>query len=400
MTRPTTTSDDPEWLELVHWCNSSLDHVAALADRFAASAATGARTQTRLLFDEALRAFALVLDGRRVMSPSARMRTRAIGAALTARGLTVDALIGQLGQLTSLLSRAVLRAGHDDPPVDPELIDRAGHTLVRELLIGSGNQTDRASAVPRIALTRSELVECLVESGMVPPEAATDRQLASAYLVAVVEASPDRQRRVVAALAARSADVLTTACRQGVVALVPELSPARTGLLATELTGVLGALPGDRLRGAVAHRSRAHLPAAYREARELLALSHAVGSPPGLYRREDFLVEYAVFQNEDVARRLVRIIEPVMSSEVLRETLEAVLRADFNRSRAARDLFVHRSTLDYRLHRIEELTGHSPTSARGAHLLGAAVTMYAMRDSRQPMPEFELANPLGRAPRP
>jgi sugar diacid utilization regulator len=141
---------------------------------------------------------------------------------------------------------------------------------------------------------------------------------------------------------------------------------------------------GRRLQGrvwcGVASRVRAEIPAGYREAVDVLALARAAGSDPGVYGRDDFLVEYAVAQHDLVAGNLTAIIEPLMADPVLRETLEALIRADYNRSKAAKDLFIHRSTMDYRLRRIEKITGHSPMTGRGAQLLGAAMTVHALRN--------------------
>jgi DNA-binding PucR family transcriptional regulator len=79
-----------------------------------------------------------------------------------------------------------------------------------------------------------------------------------------------------------------------------------------------------------------------------------------------------------VSQRLVCVIQPLLGYDVLLETLEILIRTDFNRTNASRELFVHRSTLDYRIRRIDEVTGYNPMSSRGAHLLRAAMTVHAM----------------------
>ena len=67
------------------------------------------------------------------------------------------------------------------------------------------------------------------------------------------------------------------------------------------------------------------------------------------------------------------MIQPLRQNEVLWETLLAFVHADFNRNAAARGLFIHRSTMDYRLQRIAKATGCDPLSSRGAQLLSSAL---------------------------
>ena len=60
-----------------------------------------------------------------------------------------------------------------------------------------------------------------------------------------------------------------------------------------------------------------------------------------------------------------------------------------NRSQAAEQLIIHRSTLDYRIRRIEQLTGLYPGGVRGINVLSAAVTAHAVAaqaEERMPCP--------------
>jgi DNA-binding PucR family transcriptional regulator len=85
-----------------------------------------------------------------------------------------------------------------------------------------------------------------------------------------------------------------------------------------------------------------------------------------------------------VADLLVTKIEPITRNGVLLETLRALLTADGNRSKAAAKLIIHRSTLDYRLQRIEQLTGYDPTSVRQLHVLSTALTAHEATTSARP----------------
>lgn len=78
----------------------------------------------------------------------------------------------------------------------------------------------------------------------------------------------------------------------------------------------------------------------------------------------------------------LRLIEPVVARTELLRTLEALIAADGNRARAATDLIIHRSTIDYRLGRIEALTGHSPTRVRGLQTLCTALAAHTLSHTR------------------
>lgn len=124
---------------------------------------------------------------------------------------------------------------------------------------------------------------------------------------------------------------------------------------------------------AVAARPKAEIADGHREAVDVMNLVVAGRRPGGVYDLSEVLVEYAVTQDERVSRDLVSVLDPLRPHPVLWESLTAMIDADFQRNKAARDLFVHRSTLDYRLQRIAGLTGCDPMSGRGAQILMAAM---------------------------
>ena len=109
----------------------------------------------------------------------------------------------------------------------------------------------------------------------------------------------------------------------------------------------------------------------------MLALATAVHAP-GVYDLNDVLVDYAVLRQPATSAALARLVAPVVGNSVLYETLQAFIDADGNRSRAAARLVIHRSTLDYRLQRIEQVTGCRPTSARALGMLSAGLTAHAV----------------------
>ncbi|WP_329347780.1 helix-turn-helix domain-containing protein [Streptomyces sp. NBC_01261] len=117
---------------------------------------------------------------------------------------------------------------------------------------------------------------------------------------------------------------------------------------------------------------------AVREAEDVLRLVRALKRPPGVHRREDAPVEYVVARCPEVSRHLAALIEPVATRPELLQTPQALIAAEGNRARAAAELMVHRSTIDYRLRRMGELTGHSPTRVSGLHILGTALLALAL----------------------
>nr|WP_246563360.1 helix-turn-helix domain-containing protein [Streptomyces roseirectus] len=58
--------------------------------------------------------------------------------------------------------------------------------------------------------------------------------------------------------------------------------------------------------------------------------------------------------------------------------MTAFVDADCSGNKAARTLFIHRSTLDHRLSRIGDATGYDPTGGRGAQTLTAALIAEAL----------------------
>ena len=117
----------------------------------------------------------------------------------------------------------------------------------------------------------------------------------------------------------------------------------------------------------------------------------ALGSPPGLYEAGDVLDAYGTAQ---VAERPARAVEPLRPHPVLRDTLTALIATDGVRPRACEHLGIHRNTLDRRLQRIAQLTGHRPDGPHGLDTLRAALAAdavlrlrrHAERTAQQPHP--------------
>jgi hypothetical protein len=150
---------------------------------------------------------------------------------------------------------------------------------------------------------------------------------------------------------------------------------------------------GDTVWISVAWRSHEELAGGVREVEDVLKVVRALRRPPGVYRLDDVAVEYAVASSPEASRHLAELIEPVVEQPELLKTLEALIAADGNRARAASELIIHRSTIDYRLRRIECLTGHSPTRVRGLQTLCTALAARAMAMPRLPRHPPDRARP-------
>lgn len=218
---------------------------------------------------------------------------------------------------------------------------------------------------------------------------AGDDRFARAYAVMAFRtvASPTSGRTAVGRL---GPDVLSALCPQGGYLLVPAEDE---NAAIDRCTRLHAQLPEHSWAG-VSWQKVDRVPAGRVEAVDVVAAALAARRRPGCYLLGDVALEYAVLTQPSVAGLLAAKIEPVARIPVLLTTLRALLAADGNRSRAATDLVIHRSTLDYRLRRIEQLTGHDPASARRLQVLGAALTAYEA--AAKPLPPLPLPLPTGR----
>lgn len=172
-------------------------------------------------------------------------------------------------------------------------------------------------------------------------------------------------------LSASGANVLVPVPTEGAAAWM-----AGADLVLEQLSAAGGSAP---LVGTVAWgEGPGGVAAAGDDAITVLRLVVGLGRPPGLYRLDDVVLEAALSGTAaGPAARLAAILAPLEGgggAELL-VTLEAYLANDADRRQTAAALHVHPNTLDYRLRRIAELTGRSPLTARGLHVLGAALTL-------------------------
>lgn len=112
-------------------------------------------------------------------------------------------------------------------------------------------------------------------------------------------------------------------------------------------------------------------------AEEVCELVRRLGRTPGAYGLDDVLFEFHVTRASAASDRIVALAESLPSQ--LLETLARYVDSGYDRRATAAALHVHPNTVDYRLGRIQALTGRSVADARDRELLVAGLTMIAAR---------------------
>ncbi|MGW4214455.1 PucR family transcriptional regulator [Lentzea sp. NPDC004789] len=238
---------------------------------------------------------------------------------------------------------------------DPELarLARASGQLLEDFMEG----LSRTVAAPS-----GDLAADLIDGRHVPSDVL--ERLSPTYVVTAARSAADRPAEVGRDFEGHG--VMFTRKAGGLVLLVPGGDSALLDRITARLAD--GASWVATARGKVTE-----LAGAYAEVSDVLHLVVAGCRPFGVYGMTDVLVEHAITRNDSVAARLAEVVRPLRENQALWETLVALVRTDFNRNQAARDLFIHRSTMDYRLQRITKMTGCDPVSSRGSQLLSAAL---------------------------
>jgi DNA-binding PucR family transcriptional regulator len=123
-----------------------------------------------------------------------------------------------------------------------------------------------------------------------------------------------------------------------------------------------------------------HLMEAAASAREALSgFRAAAGWPerPRPVAAQDLLPERALSGDGHARRALARdLYDPLLAAGGgLLETLVTFLDQGLSVEAAARALYVHANTVRYRLRRIHEVTGYSPSDPRDAYALRLALTL-------------------------
>ena len=133
---------------------------------------------------------------------------------------------------------------------------------------------------------------------------------------------------------------------------------------AMAVIGTLESEAGIRLKAGISnvHTRPEEWPAGYREALEALATGERFNHirPVQVYGRqilERIAGEVSTETRESLKRQFLGEHPETILTEETRETAERFFEADLNLSVAARQMFIHRNTLTYRLDRIQRETG-------------------------------------------
>jgi hypothetical protein len=135
----------------------------------------------------------------------------------------------------------------------------------------------------------------------------------------------------------------------------------------------LGVAAGVPVVAAYVLADTTDLPAAHRQARDVLDVVVRLGRPPGAYRLEDVLLEYQLGRVTPATVALAALLDPLADNPDLLPTLELYLAEDLNRRRTAARLHLHPNTVDYRLRRVVALTGLDPARPADVQHIGAAL---------------------------
>ncbi len=173
------------------------------------------------------------------------------------------------------------------------------------------------------------------------------------------------------AAANHNLDLLVGVHGETMLALVGRATDAARD--ARALTAHFG--PGPVVRSRLVG-SFAEVPAAARAA--LLGLRAAAGWPdaPRPVSTDDLLPERALAADASAIAQLVaEVYVPLLADPALLATASAYLERTPSLEASARALFIHPNTVRYRLKRIAEVTGFSPTDSRGAFALRVGLTL-------------------------
>jgi hypothetical protein len=255
-----------------------------------------------------------------------------------------------------------------------EMTDRGllGHDLFDGLLAGRGDEESvhRIARVLHRRLAESYVVvlirfEQALEDGALRNDRAVDHMLPA----------------VRAALRPTEASLLIGIRQGDVVALRPAAEPRELETVRRECEqlnrevpfemsiGVSGWQPGPR---AVA--------TAYTEAREALEIAAGIGITGRAVTLDDVLVDHMLRASPHARRILERTLRTLIDYDdthrsQLLPTLRAYVDAGANLTRSAAALKVHPNTVVYRLRRISEISGRSPSSMADLQVLFLALRL-------------------------
>ncbi|MGW4364296.1 PucR family transcriptional regulator [Nocardia takedensis] len=279
-----------------------------------------------------------------------------------------DLLLALLAAITAEISEVYL----DEQQVADREHQTAAQTVASALLGGRGAEAPARQAGIPIAAAYQVVALAVAEH---PDE--TDPR---ADPTVVARRTLRRlQSRLASALESRALALLSP---EGGTLLIP--ADGDGPLLTPEILTLLSEAAQVPLRAAVVDSVTDEVPAAARQAHELLGLVQVGARGPGLYRMADLAVEYQLTRGGPAGHRIATVLDPLDDHPELFATMRAYLGNDMNRRLTARQLYVHPNTVDYRLRRIAQLTPIDLATSAG--ISQAAIALLA-RDLERGVPD-------------
>ncbi|MGI5218478.1 PucR family transcriptional regulator [Nocardia sp. CA-290969] len=154
------------------------------------------------------------------------------------------------------------------------------------------------------------------------------------------------------------------------------LVPAESAADPADLVAELAAAAEVPVLATAVTAQRTGITGAADTAHELLDLAQRLQYDPGLYRFRDLALEYQLTRPGPARARLAERVAPLYDHPELLDTLLLYIRNRLRRQVTAHILELHRNTVDYRLRRIQELTGCDPVQQTGLWCLQSALVAH------------------------
>ncbi len=120
----------------------------------------------------------------------------------------------------------------------------------------------------------------------------------------------------------------------------------------------------------------AHVPRAARSTLSGLRAAWGWADAPRPVAASDLLPERALAGDVEAASALTALVHrALLADAVLYDTASAYLERTPSLEATARALFIHPNTVRYRLRRVADVTGFSPSDARGAFTLRVGLVL-------------------------
>lgn len=180
--------------------------------------------------------------------------------------------------------------------------------------------------------------------------------------------------------------VLSALTVEGGTVLLPMTMPAdrlstSDWTAARQLVAALRTAAGAEITAGAGAAQPVAVATAAKVARDVLDVARRAGRAPGVYQLDDVLLDYQLSRPSAARERLASLLDPVADSAELLGTVRAFLRIG-GRRETARELHVHPNTVDYRLRRVQDLTGLDATRPADVATLEAALAARRMTTGR------------------